>query len=108
MYAIIQTGGKQYQVAPGDIIQVEQLSGQVGESVVIPQVLFIAQDEEVLVGHPFLEEVSVEGEILRQGRQRKILIFKHKRRKGYRKMVGHRQPFTALKIKAIQGLTENI
>ena len=104
MYAIIQTGGKQYQVAPGDTIQVEMLPGQVGETVVIPQVLFVAQDESVLVGRPFLEQIRVEGEILRQGRQRKILVFKHKRRKGYRKKVGHRQPFTALKIKAIQGL----
>ena len=104
MYAIIQTGGKQYQVAPGDTIQVELLAGQVGETVVIPQVLFVAQDDKVLVGRPFLDAVSVEGEILRQGRQRKVLIFKHKRRKGYRKLVGHRQPFTALKIKAVQGL----
>lgn len=104
MYAIIQTGGKQYQVTPGDTIQVELLAGQAGETVVIPQVLFVAQEDQVLVGRPFLEEIFVEGEILRQGRQRKVLVFKQKRRKGYRKKVGHRQPFTALKIKSIQGV----
>lgn len=104
MYAIIQTGGKQYQVEPGDTIQVESLAGQVGETVVLPQVLFVAQEDQVLVGRPFLEAISVEGEILQQGRKRKILVFKHKRRKGYRKKVGHRQPFTALKIKSIQGV----
>lgn len=104
MYAIIQTGGKQYQVEPGDTIQVETLAGQVGDTVVIPQVLFVARDDQVLVGRPFLESVTVEGEILQQGRKRKLLVFKHKRRKGYRKKVGHRQPFTSLKIKAIQGV----
>ena len=104
MYAIIQTGGKQYQVAPGDVLRVESLGGQKGDTVNIPQVLFVARDQEVLVGKPYLEGVSVVGEILHQGRDRKILIFKHKRRKGYRKLVGHRQPFTQFKIKEIQGV----
>jgi large subunit ribosomal protein L21 len=104
MYAIIQTGGKQYQVAPGDVIRIESLGGEKGDTVTIPDVLFVAQDQEIKVGKPYLEGVTVLGEILHQGRDRKILIFKHKRRKGYRKLVGHRQPFTQFKIKEIQGI----
>jgi large subunit ribosomal protein L21 len=104
MYAIIQTGGKQYQVAPGDVIRVETLGGEKGQTVAIPQVLFVARDQEVMVGRPYLEGVSVIGEILHQGRDRKILVFKQKRRKGYRKLVGHRQPYTQFKIKEIQGI----
>jgi large subunit ribosomal protein L21 len=104
MYAIIQTGGKQYQVAPGDVIRVETLDGAKGDTITIPEVLFVARNQEVLVGKPFLEGVSVVGEILHQGRNRKTLIFKHKRRKGYRKLVGHRQPYTQFKVKEIQGI----
>ena len=104
MYAIIQTGGKQYQVAPGDVIRIETLEGEKGTTVSIPKVLFVARDQEIMVGKPYLEGVSVVGEILHQGRDRKILIFKHKRRKGYKKMVGHRQPYTQFKINEIQGI----
>jgi large subunit ribosomal protein L21 len=104
MYAIIQTGGKQYQVSPGDVLRVESLKGEKGETVSIPEVLFVARDQEILVGRPFLEGVSVTAEILHQGRNRKVLVFKHKRRKGYKKLVGHRQPYTQIKIKAIQGV----
>lgn len=104
MYAIIQTGGKQYQVSPGDVIRIETLDGEKGAQVSIPNVLFLAQDQEIRVGKPYLEGISVVGEILYQGRDRKILIFKHKRRKGYKKLVGHRQPYTQLKIKEIQGI----
>lgn len=104
MYAIIQTGGKQYQVAPGDVIRIETLGGEKGDAVSIPKVLFVAREQDVLVGKPYLDGVSVVGEILHQGRDRKILIFKHKRRKGYRKLVGHRQPYTQFKIKEIQGI----
>jgi large subunit ribosomal protein L21 len=104
MYAIIQTGGKQYQVAPGDIIRVESLEGEKGTLVTFSEVLFAAQEQEIKVGKPYLEGVSVTGEILQQGKNRKILVFKHKRRKDYRKLVGHRQPFTSLKIKEINGL----
>lgn len=104
MYAIIQTGGKQYQVTPGDVIRIESLGGEKGDAVSIPKVLFVAREQEILVGKPYLEGVSVVGEILHQGRDRKILIFKHKRRKGYRKLVGHRQPYTQFKIKEIQGI----
>jgi large subunit ribosomal protein L21 len=104
MYAIIQTGGKQYQVAPGDVIRIETLSGEKGDTISLPQVLFVAREQEILVGRPYLEGVSVTGEILHQGRDHKILVFKHKKRKGYKKLVGHRQPYTQLKIKEIQGV----
>ena len=104
MYAIIKTGGKQYQVTPGDVIRVETLGGVKGDTVSIPEVLFVAKDQEVMVGKPYLEGISVVGEVLHQGRDRKVLIFKHKRRKGYRKLVGHRQPYTQLKITEIQGI----
>ncbi len=82
MYAIIQTGGKQYQVSPGDVLRVESLKGEKGETVSIPEVLFVARDQEILVGRPFLEGVSVTAEILHQGRNRKVLVFKTQKTQG--------------------------
>lgn len=101
MYAIIRTGGKQYRISPGDTIQVEKIDGPVGQEVELKDVLLYAEGEKVLTGNPVLPNVKVVGEILGQRRAKKIIVFKMKRRKGYRKKQGHRQYFTALRIKEI-------
>jgi large subunit ribosomal protein L21 len=101
VYAIIQTGGKQYRVAPGDVLRVERLGGERGDEVVLDQVLLVADGANVQVGTPLVEGASVRGEIMRQGKAKKILVFKKKRRKNYRRKQGHRQLFTALQVKEI-------
>jgi large subunit ribosomal protein L21 len=102
VYAIIQTGGKQYRVGPGDVLRVEKLTGDVGETVTLDNVLLVASGEEVQVGQPLVAGAQVTGQILRQGKAKKILVFKKKRRKNFRRLRGHRQPYTALQIKDIQ------
>ncbi len=101
MYAIIRTGGKQFKISPGDTIKVEKISGEKGDTVEMKEVLFYAEGENVLAGQPVLSNVKVVGEILGQHRAKKVIVFKKKRRKGYSKKTGHRQPFTSLKIKEI-------
>src|SRR5512139_3535569 len=102
VYAIIQTGGKQYRVAPGDVLRVERLPGERGDEVMLDQVLLVTNDDsEVRVGQPLVENASVRGQILLQGKAKKILAFKKKRRKGYRRRQGHRQLFTAVQIQEI-------
>jgi large subunit ribosomal protein L21 len=98
MFAVLQTGGKQYKVAKGDTIQVEKLPGEVGDQVELANVLMVVDNDDVRVGQPVLSGASVKAEIVDQGRHRKIIVFKMKRRKNYRRKAGHRQPFTALKI----------
>jgi len=99
MFAVLATGGKQYKVAKGDTIQVEKLTGEVGDQVELANVLMVVDDDDnVNLGKPVLEGARVKAEIVDQGRHRKIIIFKMKRRKNYRRKAGHRQPFTALKI----------
>jgi len=101
VHAIVQSGGKQYKVSPGDTLRVEKLIGQKGETVDLPRVLYYAEGENILVGNPFLSNVKVTGEIVDQRRAKKIIVFKMKRRKGYCKRQGHRQSFTTLRIKEI-------
>ena len=101
MYAVVKTGGKQYRVGMGDVICVEKLPGKGGDAVELNDVLLISNGDEVHVGQPNIAGASVNAEILDQGKHRKLLIFKYKRRKRYRRKAGHRQPFTALKITAI-------
>ena len=103
MYAVIKTGGKQYRVAEGDVIQIEKLTGGVGENVTFEDVLLIGSDEETRVGTPRLEGASVGGTILNQGRHRKVIVFKFKRRKNYIRKNGHRQHFTQVRIDSIAG-----
>ncbi|MFT5699313.1 MAG: large subunit ribosomal protein L21 [Desulforhopalus sp.] len=101
MYAIVRTGGKQYQVACGDQVRVEKLEGNVGDSIDLLDVLMVSDGDDVKIGQPVLENAKVTAKIAEQGRGKKIIVFKRKRRKGYRLRKGHRQSYTALKIEAI-------
>ena len=103
MYAIVQTGGKQYRVCEGDFVRIEKMEGVPGQEIVLDKVLLVGNGEEgVRVGTPFLEDVRVRAEILAQRRARKVIVFKFKRRKDYRKKQGHRQDYTGIRIKAIE------
>jgi len=101
MYAIIRTGGKQYQVAPGEHVRVEKLGGEVGDTVELADVLLVADGEDVKIGQPVVEGAKVTAQIVEQGKAKKVLVFKKKRRKGFKVKRGHRQLFTALEIKEI-------
>ncbi len=103
MYAVLRTGGKQYKVASGDLVEVERIAGEAGDVIEFPEVLSLVDEESVKVGTPLLDGVSVKGEIISQKRGEKILVFKSKKRKGYRKRQGHRQELTQLKITEISG-----
>ena len=100
-YAVIRTGGKQYRVAPGDVVRVERLGGDVGAAVDFTEVLLTAGDGAVRVGAPLVEGAHVRGEIVAQGRDRKILVYKKKRRKNYRRRRGHRQSVTTVRVTEI-------
>ena len=101
MYAIVRTGGKQYQVEAGDTLRVEKLEGEIGDTVEIADVLLVADGEAVTVGQPVVDGAKVVAKIAEQGRHKKVIIFKKKRRKGYSVKKGHRQLFTALTIEEI-------
>ncbi len=102
MYAVIQTGGKQYRVAPGDRLRVEKLPGERGATITFDQILMVG-GEAVRIGKPYVAGVKVSAEVLAQDRAKKIIVFKLKKRKNYRRKNGHRQPFTELKITGIEG-----
>ena len=101
MYAIVRTGGKQYQVEAGDTLRVEELQGEVGDTVELDDVLLVVDGETVTVGQPVVEGAKVVAKVLEQGRHKKIIVFKKKRRQGYQVKKGHRQMYTALKIETI-------
>lgn len=102
MYAVVKTGGKQYVVSEGDFLKIEKLPGDVGSEVVFDQVLLVSKDGELQVGRPTIQSASVKGTIVEQGREKKIIVFKMKRRKGYRRKQGHRQAYTGVKVDSIQ------
>lgn len=101
MYAIIRTGGKQYQISAGDTVRVEKIEGNVGETVELSDVLMIVDGEEIKIGRPVVNGAKVVAKIAEQGKAKKVIVFKKKRRKGYRVSRGHRQCFTALTIESI-------
>ena len=103
MYAVIETGGKQYRVNQGDIIKVEKLTADVGSKVDFDQVLLVGEGSDVKVGSPLVDGASVSGTVVEQDRHRKIVVFKMKRRKGYRRKQGHRQDYTGVLIDKIKG-----
>jgi large subunit ribosomal protein L21 len=98
MYAIIKTGGKQYKVAANDVIKVEKIAAQAGETVTLDQVLMVAGDGAPKVGAPLVEGASVKAEVLEQAKGDKVIVFKKKRRHNYRRKNGHRQNLTVLRI----------
>jgi len=105
MYAVVTSGGKQYKVQEGEILRVEKIPGNVGSSVIFNTVLMVADGDKVNIGRPVLDDALVEGHIVEQGKAKKIIVFKYKRRKRYRRKQGHRQQFTAIKIDSIKSKT---
>jgi large subunit ribosomal protein L21 len=103
MYAIIETGGKQYKVAEGDVIYVEKLNASEGEEVTFDKVLAVAKDGGLVVGAPLVSGASVSGKVEKHGKEAKIIVFKYKPKKNYRRKQGHRQPYTKVTIGKIQG-----
>jgi len=101
MYAVVKTGGKEYRISKGDIIRVEKLEGEVGNQVTLNDVLMVSQEGQVQFGTPQLTKAVVVGEIVEQTRGKKVLTYKMKRRKNYRRMKGHRQTYTYLRVSDI-------
>jgi large subunit ribosomal protein L21 len=101
MYAVIKTGGKQYRVAAGDKLKVEKLVGEVGSDITLDQVLMLADGDNVTIGAPLVAGASVQAKVVAHGRGDKVMIFKMRRRKHYRKTQGHRQDYTEIEIGAI-------
>ncbi|MGI6097096.1 MAG: 50S ribosomal protein L21 [Dethiobacteria bacterium] len=101
MYAIIESGGKQYRVEEGSKIRVELLDAAEGEEVVFDRVVAVKDGETLKVGTPYLEGVKVTGKVLENGKGKKIIVFKYKAKKNYRRKKGHRQPYTAVSIEKI-------
>jgi large subunit ribosomal protein L21 len=101
MYAIFKSCGRQYEARPGHIIRMEKIAGEVGENIVLNEVLLFSDGTQMQVGKPLVEGVTVQAKIIEHGRLAKIKIFKHKRRKDYRKKQGHRQSFTAVRVENI-------
>lgn len=102
MYAIIETGGKQYKVQEGDVIYVEKLEANEGDSVTFDKVLVVSNGEGLVTGTPLVANAVVSGKVEQQGKSRKIVVFKYKAKKNYRRKQGHRQPFTKVVIDKIQ------
>ena len=101
MHAIIETGGKQYKVAEGDTLFIEKLPVEAGENVTFDKVLAVIDGEKITVGTPVVEGAKVDASVVKNGKGKKILVFKYKPKKGYRKRQGHRQPYTKVTIGAI-------
>lgn len=101
MYAVVMTGGKQYRVSAGDKIRVEKLNAEAGSTVSLDKVLVVGGEGETMVGAPYVAGACVEAEVVENGKADKVIIFKYKAKKDYRKKQGHRQPYTELKINGI-------
>ncbi len=102
MYAIIVTGGKQYKVAEGDTIFVEKMDVAEGDTVTFDQVLAVAKDDSLVIGSPVVEGAKVTASVLKNGKAKKVIVYKYKSKKGYHKKQGHRQPYTKVQISAIE------
>jgi len=102
MYAVVNSGGKQYKVQQGQVLRIEKIPGDVGNPVTFDRVLMFSDGENVSIGQPELDDVAVEGHIVEQGKAKKIIVFKYKKRKRYRRKKGHRQEFTAVLIDGIK------
>ena len=103
MYAVVFSGGKQYKLQEGETLRVEKIPGEIGSSVLFEKILMYSDGQKVAVGQPLLDNVAVKAHIVEQGKAKKLIVFKYKRRKRYRRKQGHRQPFTAIKVDNISG-----
>ena len=101
MYAVVETGGKQYRVQEGDVISVEKLNVEDGAKVVFDKVLVAGEGADIKIGKPYIEGCTVEGTAVENGKGPKVIIFKYKAKKDYRKKQGHRQPYTSVKIESL-------
>ncbi|MBP8625417.1 MAG: 50S ribosomal protein L21 [Syntrophorhabdaceae bacterium] len=101
MYAIIENGGKQYKIVEGKKVRLEKISADAGEDIQIKEVLAINTGEATILGDPYVEGAYISGKVLGHGRQRKVTVFKYKRRKDYKKKIGHRQHYTELMVEKI-------
>ena len=104
MYAIIETGGKQYKVQNGDQLRIEKLNAEAGSTVVFDKVLAAGEGSDIKVGTPYLDGLTVEGTVVESGKGDKVIIFKYKAKKDYRKKQGHRQPYTLVEITSVAGV----
>ena len=102
MYAIIEACGKQYKVAEGDVVFFEKLDAEEGKKVTFDKVILVSDDKKVQVGNPYVKGIKVEGKIVSHGKGKKILVFKYKAKKNYRRTQGHRQPYTKVEITNIK------
>lgn len=103
MYAIVQTGGKQYRVQEGDILKIEKLEGGAGDKLTLDQVLMVKDDNGTRIGTPTVQDARVTVAVIEQGREKKIVVFKYKKRKNYRRKQGHRQAYTKVIVEKIEG-----
>lgn len=103
MYAVIETGGKQYKVSEGDVIYIEKLDVEAGADVAFDKVLLIGEGSNVKVGAPVVDGVSVAGKVIKNDKAKKVVVYKYKPKKGYHKKQGHRQPYTKVEITKING-----
>jgi large subunit ribosomal protein L21 len=101
MYAVVKTGGKEYRVSKGDLIRIEKLDGNIGDQVTLRDVLMVADEGQVQLGTPLVAQGLVTGKIVEEGKEKKVLTYKMKRRKNYRRMKGHRQSYTCVRVEAI-------
>ena len=102
MYAVIESCGKQYKVAEGDVVFFEKLNSEAGDTVKFDNVVLVSDDKKVEVGAPYVKGVSVEGTVVANGKAKKVLVYKYKAKKNYRRTLGHRQPYTKVEIKSIK------
>ena len=103
MYAVIQTGGKQYKITEGEILKVEKLEGGAGDKLTLDQVLMVKDESGTRIGTPTVKDAKVTVEVIEQGREKKITVYKYKKRKNYRRKQGHRQAYTKIKVEKIEG-----
>lgn len=101
MYAIFETGGKQYKVSEGDVVFIEKLANEVGETVTFDKVLAVSKEDAFSIGNPLVKDAKIDAKILSHGKDKKIIVFKYKPKKGYSKKQGHRQPYSKIQIQKI-------